>query len=94
MMLFERTWCVDSTLDEMEQLRGFVIAGSAAGMFPGVLQRICEAKKPFRLEKVLAREQLLDDPQTDKALRSILTLLVDHWKAEGVADKDTPLEQA
>lgn len=88
MMLFERTWCVDSTLDEGELLRGFVTAGAAAGMFPSILQRICEARKPFRLEKVLAREQLLDDPQTDKALRGLLNVLLEHWKAEDASDEE------
>lgn len=82
MMLFERTWCVDSSMDEAEQLRGFVIAGAAAGLFPSVLQRICENKKTFRLEKFLARDQIAEDPRVDKALRGLLGVLGEAWAAE------------
>ena len=86
MMLFERSWCVDSELDEADMLAGFIIAGASAGIFPAVLKRICEGKKIFRMEKVLEREELLSEPFADKALRGMLAGLVESWKAEGAAE--------
>ena len=54
MMLFERTWCKDSDMDDMEQLRGYVTAGAAAGLFPSVLQRVCDNKRYVRLRRILS----------------------------------------
>lgn len=85
MMLFERSWCVDSTLSDTEMMTGYVQAGSAAGVFPAVLGRICETRRWFRLQKVLERDALLDEPFADKALRDLLGKLGDAWKAEEAA---------
>ena len=85
MMLFEKSWCVDSDLDEMEMLRGYVIAGAAAGIFPAILQRVCEGKRAVRLGRIAEREELLSEPYADKALKSMLKLLKEHWQAEAAA---------
>lgn len=82
MMLFERTWCADSQLTEGEVLSGFVTAGAAAGMFPGVLNRICKKKSIVRLDRVLERETLIAEPRTDKVFRALLTTLRDGWRDE------------
>ncbi len=87
MMLFERTWCVDSDMDDMEQLRGYVIAGAAAGLFPSVLQRLCENKRYPRMRKIIARDELLEEPFADKALKGVLETLAAHWEAEDSASK-------
>lgn len=88
MMLFERTWCVDSDMTDMEQLRGYVIAGAAAGLFPPVLQRLCESKRYPRLRKIIARDELLDEPFADKALKGVLETLAAHWAAEDTDNKE------
>ncbi|RED18431.1 GSCFA domain-containing protein [Pontivivens insulae] len=93
MLLFERTWCLDSEMDEADQLRGFVIAGAAAGLFPSVLKRICESKKTFRLQRFLEREQIADDPRVEKALRGLLGMLVEAWSSEA-AEHETGDETA
>lgn len=82
MMLFERTWCKDSDMTDIEQLRGYVIAGAAAGLFPSVLQRLCENKRYPRLRKIISRDELLDEPFADKALKGMLETLAAHWEAE------------
>ena len=84
MMLFERSWCVDSTLDEDELLRGFITAGAAAGMFPRVLNRVCKKKAVARLDRVMEREALLGEPRSDAALRGMLTRLRDAWQQSEV----------
>ena len=89
MMLFERTWCVDSTLDDDEVMAGFVIAGASAGIFPPVLKRICEGKKSYRMEKLLQRDEILSEPFADKALRGMLYTLAESWRA-GDAVHDAP----
>jgi hypothetical protein len=85
MMLFERTWCADSQLTENDLLAGFVAAGAVAGIFPGVLNRICKSRNVARLERVLEREVLIAEPRTDKVFRDLLGTLRDAWKAEEVA---------
>ena len=84
MMLFERSWCVDSALDEDELLRGFITAGAAAGMFPRVLNRVCKKKAVVRLDRVMERETLLGEPRSDAALRGMLTRLRDAWQQSEV----------
>ncbi|MEM8755803.1 MAG: GSCFA domain-containing protein, partial [Pseudomonadota bacterium] len=86
MMLFERAWCVGSDLSEAEMLRGHVAAGAAAGIFPRVLERICEGKRAGRLAKILEREALVGEPFADKALRGMLESLRDAWAAEAGED--------
>ncbi|MEM7525068.1 MAG: GSCFA domain-containing protein [Pseudomonadota bacterium] len=85
MMLFERSWCKDSDLTEADMLRGYVQAGASAGIFPRVLDRICESKRTGRLDKILQRDMLVDEPFADKALRGMLTTLRDAWAAEDEA---------
>ena len=80
MMLFEQTWCIDSELTNEELLSGFISAGSVAGMFPQVLQRICRGKNVARLEKLLERDTLVSEPRADKALRAMLKSLGDEWR--------------
>ena len=82
MMLFEKTWCADSQLTDEELLSGFIVAGSAAGMFPGVLNRVCKKKSIVRLDRVLEREVLLPEPRTDKVFRGLLTNLRTAWQSE------------
>ena len=88
MMLFERTWCKDSEMDDPEMLRGYIIAGAAAGLFPSILQRICENKRTVRLRRIIGREELLDEPFADKALKGVLETLAAHWEAEAAEAGD------
>ena len=94
MMLFERTWCVDSELSEAELLSGWIIAGASAGIFPPVLKRICEGKKIHRMQKVLEREELLSEPFADKALRGMLASLIESWRAEGASAETESADEA
>ncbi|MEL6792937.1 MAG: GSCFA domain-containing protein [Pseudomonadota bacterium] len=82
MMLFETTWCVDSALSDTELLEGFIVAGATAGIFPGVLKRIIEGRKAFRMDKILEREELLPEPFADKALRGMLSTLAESWRTD------------
>lgn len=86
MVLFEKTWCKDSSVGEEEVLRGYVTAGAAAGLFPKILLRICDGKRAFRLRKLLERDELLDEPFADKSLRGMLTALAELWERDAVAE--------
>lgn len=88
MMLFERTWCKDSDMTDIEQLSGYIIAGAAAGLFPSVLQRVCENKRYVRLRRIVSRDELLDEPFADKALKGMLETLAAHWEAEAAEAGD------
>ncbi len=81
MMLFEKNWCADSQLSDEDVLCGMLIAGAAAGLFPGPIGRICRSKNALRMQKFLSREQLLPDPGSDKALRMSLSKVLDSWTA-------------
>ena len=85
MMLFERTWCVDSQLSDEELLSGFVTAGAVAGMFPPILKRICNKKSATRMDRLLERDTLHPEPRTDKSVRKLLVTLRDAWLAEEAA---------
>ena len=82
----------------MEQLRGYVIAGAAAGLFPSVLQRVCANKRYVRLRRIISRDELLDEPFADKALKGVLETLASHWQAEaaeaGEAEDESETEVA
>jgi hypothetical protein len=88
MILFERTWCKDSDMTDIEQLSGYIIAGAAAGLFPSVLQRVCENKRYVRLRRIVSRDELLDEPFADKALKGMLETLAAHWEAEAAETGD------
>ncbi|MEL6679096.1 MAG: GSCFA domain-containing protein [Pseudomonadota bacterium] len=81
MTLFERTWCVDSDLTDTDMLRAYVMAGAASGQFPPVLERLAADRRGFRMRRVMDKGPLMEDPRTDKALRSVLQPLVDAWDA-------------
>lgn len=88
MMLFERAWCVDSALDDAEMVRGYVMAGAAAGIFPSRLLGICEGRRTHRLRRMLTREALIDEPFADKAFRGMLESLVAAWGDEAREGED------
>lgn len=87
MMLFERAWCVDSALSDTDMTAGFVRAGAAAGLFPSVLGRVMEGRRTRRLRKLLAREEMVDDPGANRALRSMLEGLAAAWGGDSSPDE-------
>jgi len=91
MKLFERNWCVDSELTEVEVLEGFLIAGAHAGMFPMPLSRICKSRNHVRMKRFLERESILNDPGSEKALRMTIAKVLQQWEADA-AEADVAAE--
>lgn len=94
MMLFEKTWCVDSQLTEEDMLSGFITAGAVAGLFPTVLARICKRKSVQRMEKLLERDILVSEPRADKALRAMLGTLAEMWQNSQTTEQNNDQQQA
>jgi len=82
MMLFEKNWCSDSELSEEDVLEGRLIAGASAGLFPAAVGRVCRSRNVVRMKKILERDQLLEDPGSDKALRMTLRKVLESWLVE------------
>ena len=76
----------------MQPLRtedGRLLAEQGGGyLSPDVLQRVCENKRYVRLRRIVSRDELLDEPFADKALKGMLETLAAHWEAEAAETGD------
>ena len=85
MKLFERHWCRDSDLTELDMAEAWVAANAAAGRLPRDVLPLIPKRKAQRLGKLIRSGPLDPDPDIDAAKKAALRHLRGLWMAERAA---------
>lgn len=75
MMLFEKTWCIPHDNEEADRPDikvGFAKALVAARLVPGVITRVIAKDKDHAINRLLARDQIMDEPKSERSIRRFL----------------------